>query len=138
MENRNYTTLEQARRLVELGLNPDTADMYFLRVTGETYNDGTGEVNPLTEDNTKVYVLRSDGRPDFEYPEDDMHPCWSVGALMQQMPVVDECTYRCVGTLDHNICVEFDHVTNVIYQESPIDAFFYMIEWLFEKGIMTK
>lgn len=66
---RGYTTIEQSKHLVELGLNPSTADMcypHFIRGGADTYNE-TPEI-----------------AEDIDYPYE--MPCWSLTALLELMP----------------------------------------------------
>lgn len=93
-----YTNIKQSKKLIELGLNPETADMVYRM-----------EFNPY--DN--VYVLNE------EYPEllkfsgyflqEDV-PCWSLGALLGMMPILDEqnatlecCTDETGKVVSYNI-----------------------------------
>lgn len=72
MTDINYTTIEQSKHLLELGLNPESADMfYFLDPTpaGNIYH-----LTVINEYNRKP-----------EYDKGDI-PCWSIGALINSMP----------------------------------------------------
>ncbi len=62
----NYTTIEQSKKLLELGLKPDTADMYWM--------DWKRDTNSITIPNIKGVI-----------DEKDL-PCWSAGALMDLLP----------------------------------------------------
>ena len=80
------TSIEQSKKLLELGLNPDTADMFWLRIIGETRNT-YGDIIPLTEDICQVAI--DDNNLCFHqssYDEDDTMPAWSLSALMSLMP----------------------------------------------------
>lgn len=63
----NYTTIEQSKKLLELGLKPDTADMYWM--------DWKRDTNSITIPNIKGVI-----------DEKDL-PCWSVGALFELLPI---------------------------------------------------
>ena len=93
----NYTTVEQSKKLLELGLNPETADMWW---------------TPLNWQLTEYYVeVKQDG---IGTPKNPI-PCWSLGALMELMPKIkeDEDDGGCYPTLckGYNTnkwhCVEF-------------------------------
>ena len=66
----NYTDIEKSKKLSELGLSSDTADMCLVKVY-----DKNGYV--------------TDYRPDlipFRFYSGIGIPCWSVGALLELMP----------------------------------------------------
>ena len=74
----NYTTIEQSKKLLELGLSPESADMFWFR------------------DDTEVPKI---------FPKDMMHnsasvtyPCWSVGALLEMLPFPVLYQYNLAGT----------------------------------------
>lgn len=67
-----WTTLEEARQLVEAGLPAETADMLYTSLDGHT----------------TPWVWAS--KPGM-HPEDV--PCWSLGALMQLLPRMAEQGY---------------------------------------------
>ena len=61
----NYTSIEQSKKLIEAGLDPNTADMYYV-------------FDPFIQDINGLNI----GKP--EEPQDV--PCWSLGALIDLMP----------------------------------------------------
>ena len=67
----NYTSIEQSKKLLELGLSPKSADMCYL-------NDGTAAKVDANSYNIAVQLWK-----DY-YVE--ITPCWSVGALLEVMP----------------------------------------------------
>lgn len=75
----NYTTPEQSKRLLELGVPADSADMYYHKEIGFTSFYSEPEVIPSCE-------LFSTGNPVYIH---DI-PCWSVGRLI-------EIYHICVG-----------------------------------------
>ena len=64
------TTIEQSKRLLELGLKPETADMCFFRSTDEDVE------NPYTRLVVDDYILNS-------LESDDNIPAWSLHRLME-------------------------------------------------------
>ena len=62
-----WTTIEESRKLVEAGLNPETADMHYT----------------LAEDES-LYILYSDN--EVAYGSDRIVPCWSLGVLESLLP----------------------------------------------------
>ena len=121
----NYTTIEQSKKLVELGLNPDTADMYF-------------------PDNAEITEIREKPRP-VEYIEDkDYPPCWSLGALLELMPKIQEDDKDCgfypiirKGWVDNQwYCLYTGHITRGY--DNSTDAAFEMIVWLLKNNYIKK
>lgn len=62
-----WTTIEESRKLVEAGLNPETADMHYT----------------LAEDES-LYILYADN--EVAHDGDRIVPCWSLGALESLLP----------------------------------------------------
>jgi len=132
----HYTTIEQSKKLVELGLNPDTADMYY-------FCDPTPAGNVMHPTLIIVEKYLHSRLP--EYDKGDI-PCWSLGALLELMPKAQEdgnngevypivCkslkndTWNCVNRSTLHITKSY---------ASPIDAAFEMICWLLENNCMKK
>lgn len=74
-----YTTIEQSKRLVELGLNPKSADMFYL-------DNSKARVPILGE--YKIFSISSIKHINSdELISIDMQiPCWSLGALLDVLP----------------------------------------------------
>jgi hypothetical protein len=72
----NFTTPEQSKRLLELGVPADSADMYYHKEIGFTSFYSEPEVIPSCE-------LFSTGNPVYIH---DI-PCWSVGRLIEIMKI---------------------------------------------------
>lgn len=60
-----YTNKEQSRELVELGLESETADMFY-------FDDNGGDPNFKVRNGIQYY-----------YESEDCLPCWSLGALLE-------------------------------------------------------
>ena len=87
----NFTTLEQSKRLLELGVPAWTADLYFYEEGCIGNNDEPSGVIPydeVYEDNSKETMFSS-------YVE---FPCWSVGRLIEIYEIVGENAGQCVST----------------------------------------
>ena len=70
----NYTSKEQSKRLIELGLSKDTADMFYSR-------------RPTGKSEYSVFPdFKPEGRLEV-FTKVDL-PCWSLGALLEVMPKV--------------------------------------------------
>lgn len=74
----SFTTPEQSRRLVKIGVPVDSADCYYDK----------DEVD--IDERPYVYVI-PDGKVFTEYTKDFYIPCWSVGRLLN---IIALCTYR--------------------------------------------
>lgn len=116
-----YTSLEQSQKLVELGLNSDTADMYYREgfVGISPYQDGKYPPAFFSVKNADVLPINT--------------PCWSVGALLNLMPNLrlmhfgDSfwCQYceEAISDFPWHATAEYDN---------PIDACYELICWLLE------
>ena len=114
----NYTSVEQSKKLLELGLKAESADMHYIDEDEELIRVGW----------------------DAKYPPDAEHlPAWSVGALLEVMPQTNKF---------HTIVdIEFNRITfepcddDIILDESTfhysdgkdlLEACYNMICWLLE------
>ena len=112
----HFTSLEQSKRLLELGLPADSADCYFQDL--EYHEEGIDKtlhtwIGPL--------ILNCDTYEEevLSFPTDTLYPCWSVGRLIEiaelmvgsttwqdyQQPSVEKPTLveRAVCTIE-NLC----------------------------------
>lgn len=89
--NKHYTSIEQSKHLLKLGLNPETADMHYGNFCpkGLGYADAFGAgLSPYTEAVKTYETIKK------QYHIDDYKgivawevlPCWSLGALIDLMP----------------------------------------------------
>ena len=77
MEN-SYTNLYQSRWLVNVGLNPNTADMHHIEYNYNGYN-------VYGEYDTSLCYDKKDAK-DYEGCKDKYWPCWSYGRLIDLLP----------------------------------------------------
>ena len=116
------TTKKQSKKLLELGIDPSTADMYY----GYDYISPIGgyeedaQIIPQSEFN-EHFVL---------FPEDI--PSWSLSTLLKLMPIINGDTYKLYGTLDGGCICEHSCTSVMFQEENAIDAVFEMIVWLRE------
>ena len=122
----NYTTVEQSKKLTELGLDPSTADMCWKRIFDEDHQMSDYRVELLP------YKLYSGIGV----------PCWSVGRLIELMPyrildngvskylsiVKDKSDTFCITYYD-NIIAAFEDIAS---------ACFKAIVWLIENHYINK
>lgn len=113
------TDLEQSRKLVELGIEPNTADMYFEPSVGFRTEPSEIKVGDIKNAHPRSV------------------PAWSLSALLQLMPITCDVIkdfhnrYYCSNKFDDN---DFDtwHLTTSC--ENPIDAAVEMVVWLLKNG----
>lgn len=124
--NKICTTIEQSQKLMELGIDISTADMYFHPYPNDEY----------------WYDVPNIGTAVLKY---NQLPCWSLNALLELMPKDESKTISlCLGGsngIDHTFdwfctCDENDEPYDykTFHSKSPIDAAFQMICWLKENN----
>ena len=119
----NYTTIEQSKHLIELGLNPETADMSYPMLYNRAI-DGGGK--------------RISNHAELYKPIGEDLTCWSLGALLGMMPCIPNCTILfaildgkygiCITPLDSGLAL------NEIEANTPFEVVYDMIVWLLENG----
>lgn len=128
------TTVEQSKKLLELGLSPDTADMYYPKVYKDTYSicPYPNECNVFREQKLDI-------------------PAWSLTALLKLMPKNKDynmCWDLSFGSYDNNDdfiskyhCDFIDSsedsnnpIIKFFNEDTPLKAVYNMIEWLLENG----
>ena len=126
------TTIEQSKHLFELGLNPDSADMFWM---------DTNSVKPclnLMDDgifNHRNYLVR--------FPNTSL-PAWSLSALLEVMPNNDYWEICLWQYKDQRWQCVFDDVefsngeTKSFVADTPIDAAYKMVCWLLEQELIKK
>lgn len=141
----HYTTIEQSKKLVELGLNPDTADMFYSR-------------RPTGKSEYSVFPdFKPEGRLEV-FTKVDL-PCWSLGALMDLLPPSiqtgegmqnqyeidirkywgnEENMYQIAYGNDRGLSEEWHDMINTGEKESLCDVAFDIICWLLENGYIKK
>lgn len=123
--NKICTTLEESKKLIELGIDVNTADMYWLN----RYID-------LTETKYELFVVdRSNERIDFfnsyavAVEKGEIIPAWSLSALLELIPE------RIPGT---KLVIKWDGSYYIEDRDclfdNAIDAAFEMVCWLKENG----
>ena len=122
--NKICTSLEQSKKLIELGIDVNTADMVYQSVEDE-YGDGEWEAIPRNNSLNIGY--------------DDDIPCWSLSALLgilaeQHFIIKANTNWKDmikVGN-EFNIDIPIRHCK--IWFPSLLDAAFEMVWWLKENG----
>lgn len=139
----NYTTIEQSKKLLELGMNPESADMFYL-------DNSKARVPILGEykifDIPSIKHINSDKLISI----DMQIPCWSLSALLELMPPylfewergIDLNIYRNlngkgwhVSYMPNNIeSMQKDKFRQITNGNTPLEAAFNMVVWLLENG----
>jgi len=135
----NHTSLEQSKKLTELGLPTNTSDLWLTE-----FQPLKQEGWKLVPDGEKFVTVNSYKPTEAALADYKFTPCWSVAALTNVMakrvrrqdgtrPFVIEISrgmYRFSGFYD------IDHKTP--FYDELIDAAFDMACWLLKNGFITK
>lgn len=131
------TSIEQSKKLLELGIDSKTADMWW-NFYSITYDFGTAMEVPLKEPMLSNFNW---------FNKENNIPAWSLSALWKLLPLsikVNEIEYyQTVGrggtgayTFEymnpHKEPWEVDYWLHCTSKSNPIDAVVEMIEWLIE------
>lgn len=120
------TMISQSRKLIELGLDETTANMYYPYLGAGQYGDIPRVGFPIEH---------SGGR--------DI-PAWSLSALLEVMPNNDYweiCLWQYQGQRWQCVFddVEFSNgETKAFVADAPITAAYEMVCWLLEQGVIKK
>ena len=99
--NKICTSLEQSKKLIELGIDVNTADMFW-----------------LTTDKPRLHVLTEDLE---KYSRWDCMPAWSLAALLELIPIT------CVLSISNGHYRIVSNETNTFFHNNPLDAVFEII-----------
>ena len=130
----NCTTIEQSRRLIELGLNPETADLCYVAVT----NKQQPQADSLIV------------RQNYSFQKNDV-PAWSMEALLEAMPQsIRHWDANCWKTYDLNLFRSYYHCCSYSFGpslkeenhdnlicyggDSWIEAVYKVMIWCFENN----
>ncbi len=124
----HYTTIEQSKKLVELGLNPDTADMSY------SYDfDDSRYIITMTP--AKSWIVPKYAEC-IENPQ--VLPCWSLGALLKLLREYNDCNKLDIfsnRSQKWQITISYYDVVWKEHEEVSInllEASYSMIVWLLE------
>lgn len=135
-----WTTLEESKLLVEAGLDPNTADMYYEALNGECDENSIAYTFGETLENYSV--LKRD------FPDAKNMPCWSLGALKKVVPdciikgdvyfnfhsIYSQATYYRATYED--VC--FNKRIDLGCHKTEIALFVEIICWLIRNGYIKK
>ena len=155
---KGYTTIEQSKKLLSLGLDPSTADMYYKYVLPKSdklhHVPDVGEPTNALSWYNKGYTLN--GRKEPLELKDFCIPCWSLTALLELMPSylplypeatedkVKEGKYRSsdlIASKEGYLRKRFDGYYQYRYDgihcvgdyNNPLNTAFEMVCWLIEQ-----
>ena len=138
----HYTSLEQSKKLLELGLSPESADMIYTHKT-VFYNMME---NRLYVDEDNDWHLHQRSEIAFMDTGNEI-PCWSLGALLDVMPMI-ECErgpYRPMFgkfIMNRNYYCDYSNDCQegmkIILSDTPMEAAYSMVIWLLENGYIKK
>ena len=162
MKKMNYTSIEQSKKLLELGLNLETADLVWSSVFYEG-PPGNGDENlrncyldPITNHFYYLDLVEDFSYDDNEKKEYPSIPCWSLEALIEVMPdriwgpddeygepCAHELVFKAFGrTLEYKGILASDYRLSGAWfkQETDnlIDIFYNMVVWLLENDYIQK
>lgn len=127
---RNYTSVEQSKRLLDLGVDSESADMCYL----SQYRNDNGEY---------TYFLRPTvkGKDVEQYYISSM-PSWSVGALMELLKNRSDCNFVSLDSNRANkwrISTSYYKMANWkskdVISDTQIDVCYNMVVWLLENEV---
>ena len=120
--NKICTSIEQSQKLIELGIDVNTADMCWSLFTIIT--NGNKDIKQVLLPTSYGEVTKQPA-PDFI----ERNPAWSLTTLLELIPpgnilLRDALSgkYKCINTVDSNL------------YDNPVDAAFEMVVWLKENG----
>ena len=124
----HYTTIEQSKKLLELGLDIESADALYI----------IGKEPVSLEVIYGEFCTIKDLRENYAYRR--AMPCWSVGALLDLMPFPILYMQMIGGGIFWGCKVQFpfdEQEPHIIDgQNSQIDACYNMIVWLCENDLL--
>ena len=121
--NKICTSIEQSKKLIELGIDADTSDMVYLK--SYFLDEEEGQYNLLVGSYHEGYAEKDDGTliPIF----DEHIPAWSLSALLELIPE------RIPGT---KLVIKWDGSYYIEGRDclfdNAVDAAFEMVVWLKE------
>lgn len=112
------TTISQSRKLIEFGLDQNSADMYYPYLGAGMYGDTPRVGFPI------------------EYSGGRDVPAWSLSALLDVMPKGTELVK--MQNDSHALYWEVDYMFTGYEDSDPITAAYEMVCWLLEQGLIKK
>lgn len=127
-----WTTIEQSKRLVEAGLDLDTADMTYRKWKTEW----SEECTPYG------YYLQPDD-DGGKFPLEFVKPCWSLGRLIDLMPRENQNNTFEIAPSDviengYAVILHTEKYYMPFNEQTLIDAVVNAVVWLLENNYIKK
>ena len=114
----NYTSIEQSKKLLELGLSPESADMYYELIMTDDHEAHYKNPKPSSDvnvnDNTNI-------------------PCWSLKSLLSLYPEIEV-----ESNIETFICKSYGLEDGELLKQIKgfdwIEPTFRMVVWLLENN----
>lgn len=123
----NYTSIEQSKKLIELGLSPKTSDCNWQHAPG--YENYEGEITGFWDE------------PEWGQSGDSKDlPCWSLGALLKLLREYNDCNKLDIfsnRSQKWQITISYYDVVWKEHEEINInllEAAYDTVVWLLENG----
>ena len=116
--NKICTSLEQSKKLIELGIDINTADIIYTTFYGKVSKN-----LPMPKE---VYDILK-----YPYPGDKCVPAWSLSALLIILPQGTRLLKSATSEMYHCDCPK-GNIDK--WFDNPIDAAFEMVVWLKENN----
>ena len=139
MTTNYYTTVEQSKKLLELGLKPETADMIHYGYHNDI--DGNFYLNSDTTENDVVSLDKKIYKKIYKLNDNDIEnaiPCWSITQLLSMFP--NEIPHPVIGhtnlkIFNNAVCYQ-DVVT--FGGDNLFNNLYKMLLWLIEHNYLNK
>ena len=139
-------TIEQSDKLVELGIDPNTADLSYIMeptiVDGKIHYTNGYQLSIMSYSSAKEIVDKYFSQ---YKPFADVKPSWSLTALLDIIP--GKVFNKDIGsgalimykTMDNKkFRFAYHGIYTTAFYEEPIDAAMELIEWLFDNDYLKK
>lgn len=116
-----FTDIKQSQKLIELGIDVNTADIHYMYRHWEIDENTIGSQSDASIGFDSDFYYGADNGKTYHYI-----PAWSLSALMHLMPthyVVEKCS-------DSYCCYNFS--VKEFFASTAVDAAFEMVCWLKE------
>lgn len=135
------TDIRQSKKLIELGIDINTADMHYMYRHWETDYDTIGSQSDASIGFDLDFYNGADNGKYYHYI-----PCWSLTALLDVLPVSCDDGSHCLALINPNpndktewLCAYEGCKGYLIlecYDDNPIDACYEMILKLHERKML--
>ena len=125
----HFTSIEQSKKLLELGLKAETADA--------CYDVGDGQTKAHIECENFTSYFTNDEFPELK---DRYIPCWSVGQLLELMPKIkgSKCPklLKFIKNDKQFYVVSYKRISYTGFYKTPIEVCYETMCWLLENNYL--